>query len=160
MNFLATGPSRPPASTTNPCTAPLYFFLFTASPAFADTPGWTCVFCLATTDLVAGHTMATSAPPLSGPPSLPAVPLSALAVLRQPSPPVGCAVGWSAFVRLRRAAQLFAAASAGTKSPAVACSGSSAMRLYSEYLGLEVDDDDPTDSETPFPLAHRCACSS
>ena len=60
MNFLAAGPSRPPASTTNPCTAPLYFFLFTASPAFADTPGWRCVFCLATTDLVAGHTMATS----------------------------------------------------------------------------------------------------
>jgi hypothetical protein len=23
MNFLAAGPSRPPASTTNPCTAPL-----------------------------------------------------------------------------------------------------------------------------------------
>jgi hypothetical protein len=43
-----------PAATTNPCTARLYVFLFTAAPAFADMPGLTCI-----TDLVAGHTIVT-----------------------------------------------------------------------------------------------------
>ena len=33
-HHLVAGPSRPPASTTNPCTAPVYLFLFTASTAF------------------------------------------------------------------------------------------------------------------------------